>query len=284
MARTTRIARRSTGGTRPRGPLATVPAQMVVYNDMEDATSTSGSDMIDSGSDFGSDDSDSEVSGDGPVYELFCVGCSAMVTQRGVRVRLIADAAAEMYSTDLVTAGMEDRGRVRAHEACDCEIRDIFCACCRRVLGYHVLQPCLGCSEGGNNGHYYMFVPGNVIGYRRALPPVAPGWSTQWARWDSIGAFEPRDARRSIDRAVFISEEEEVQECTCPICLDILEQPLTLPCGHTFCRVCTSRAVDLQRCWCVIASISTRCLRAATHISTQICSRVACHAARTHGL
>jgi hypothetical protein len=223
----------------------------------QDGIMTSGGDMSGSGSDFGTSDDDSSGEQSGfdsdDVYELFCAKCCALVTRRGSRVRLIADEASEMFSTDLVTTGMEDRGRVRTHDACDCEIRDIFCACCRTVLGYHVLEPCWTCSEGGNNGHYYMFVPGNVRGHRRAMPSIAPDWSTNWTRWDSIGAFEPRDVRRSIDRAVFISDEDEVRECTCAVCLDILEQPLTLPCGHTFCRVCASRAVDLQRCWCEIA-------------------------------
>jgi hypothetical protein len=265
------VAIRSTGGRQPSNPLVDMPALRERGPDEMQEDSIMAGSGSDSGSDFGSDDSSESAfdSDGGPVYELFCAGCTALVTRRGSRVRLIADAAAEMYSTDLVTAGMEDRGRVRAHEACECEIRDIFCACCRRVLGYHVLEPCLGCSEGGNNGHYYMFVPGNVLGQRRALPSIAPDWSTQWARWDSIGAFEARDVRRSIDRVVFISSEEEVQECTCPVCLDILEQPVTLPCGHTFCRVCASRAVDLQRCWCVgthflLAAVSLKLLTAAS--------------------
>jgi hypothetical protein len=221
--------------------------------DMEDAEAD------DNSSDDSSDDSDddsesdggseSDGSGGGNAFELSCLGCSALVTRRGALVRLIADTTS-MYSTDLVTTGMEDRGRVHTHQSCGCQCRSIFCAQCHRMLGYHVLEPCQDCREGGNNGHYYMFVPGNVRGRLRALPSRAPDWTTRWMESDELGAFEPRAFRRSSSDAVFLSPEPEVQECTCAVCLDILEDPLTLPCGHTFCRICASRAVDLQRCWC----------------------------------
>ena len=208
--------------------------------------------------DDGSANHESDEYDDGGVWELSCAHCSGPVTRRGCRVRLIADGVTAMFSTDLVTNHMEDRGRLRTHEACPCEIRDIFCAHCRTSLGYHVLEPCRDCLEGGNNGHFYMFLPGNVSGERRAGistgsgPPSGPpecAWATEWVSWDEIGAFEPRPSHHRTERAVFLSPQEEVADCTCAVCFEIMENPVALPCGHTFCRVCAGRAVDLQRCW-----------------------------------
>ena len=249
------------GGQAGGGGAAAAEAMDVSSGDEagSDAGSEGGSGAGASGDDAGSasDDDSDDAYDDGGVWELSCDKCSGPVTRRGTRVRLIADGVTSMFSTDLISNHMEDRGRLRSHEACACEIRDIFCAHCRASLGYHVLEPCRDCLEGGNNGHFYMFLPGNVVGSRRAGvstgsgPPSGPpecDWATEWVTWDEIGAFEPRPSHRRTDRAVFLSPPEEVSDCTCAVCFEIMEDPVALPCGHTFCRVCASRAVDLQRC------------------------------------
>ena len=199
------------------------------------------------------DGSDYEGSDDSGVWSLTCAKCSGHITRRGQRVRLIADGVTTMYSTDLVTVTMEDRGRLRSHEACGCEIRDIFCSHCHTPLGYHVLEPCADCREGGNNGQYYMFRPDAVLGERRALEsrrrmqdsPADP-WRTQWVEWRHLPAFGERPPHLCAEDVAFVSPPDE--ELICAVCFDVLWEPLTLPCGHTFCRVCASRAVDLQRC------------------------------------
>ncbi|XP_040843458.1 E3 ubiquitin-protein ligase TRIM31-like [Ochotona curzoniae] len=37
------------------------------------------------------------------------------------------------------------------------------------------------------------------------------------------------------------------QEVTCPICLDILQDPVTIGCGHNFCHVCITKHMDASR-------------------------------------
>lgn len=37
------------------------------------------------------------------------------------------------------------------------------------------------------------------------------------------------------------------QEFDCPLCLQLLYEPLTLECGHSFCRDCVSQALQRKR-------------------------------------
>lgn len=38
--------------------------------------------------------------------------------------------------------------------------------------------------------------------------------------------------------------EEIITSCTCKICLEKMQEPTILPCGHTFCCQCLDRAID----------------------------------------
>jgi len=41
------------------------------------------------------------------------------------------------------------------------------------------------------------------------------------------------------------------QEFDCPVCYQLFHEPITLPCGHTFCRSCVQRSLDFQsQCPC----------------------------------
>lgn len=44
----------------------------------------------------------------------------------------------------------------RLFDKCPCKIKDFYCGKCNEYLGYHVVEPCLGCRKD-NNGHYYIF-------------------------------------------------------------------------------------------------------------------------------
>lgn len=57
---------------------------------------------------------------------------------------------------------------------------------------------------------------------------------------EGTGRNVPSKRRRSEDS--LLSELNE--HFTCVICLKLLFEPVTTPCGHTFCRNCLSRAVD----------------------------------------
>lgn len=116
---------------------------------------------------------DEEDNGMEEVYLLHCSGCRRQISQRGCKCSLIADGR-PLYSTDLLTTSIEDRGRElprrrrrsrvqnrememvscrehltfprpalrlragpRVHEACLCSIRNVRCASssCRVLLG-----------------------------------------------------------------------------------------------------------------------------------------------------
>uniref|UniRef100_A0A8C7Z6E9 RING-type domain-containing protein n=1 Tax=Oryzias sinensis TaxID=183150 RepID=A0A8C7Z6E9_9TELE len=39
-------------------------------------------------------------------------------------------------------------------------------------------------------------------------------------------------------------EETLAQELSCPICLQLYQDPVVLPCGHNYCRDCISKSSD----------------------------------------
>lgn len=40
-----------------------------------------------------------------------------------------------------------------------------------------------------------------------------------------------------------------VDDCRCPVCLEIFMEPVTLPCSHTFCKV-TKDLIQMERNGC----------------------------------
>jgi Lon protease-like protein len=56
---------------------------------------------------------------------------------------------------------------------------------------------------------------------------------------------ESTEAVRALDVAVLVSMREAIRaELECQVCYQVMLDPLTTSCGHTFCRRCFSRAMD----------------------------------------
>lgn len=53
----------------------------------------------------------------------------------------------------------------------------------------------------------------------------------------------PRTTPESVDK--FSIKQGELD---CPLCLSLFFEPITLHCGHSFCRMCIGRALDAKRC------------------------------------
>ncbi|KAI8980398.1 protein FAM72 [Pilobolus umbonatus] len=92
-----------------------------------------------------------------PVYRLTCRHCSSSVCARGMKAILLADTAVELFSTDTPSHCVHVLDKDYLTRSCRCRIRDVACIRCGNVVGYHVISPCHGCLESGNNGHFWMF-------------------------------------------------------------------------------------------------------------------------------
>ena len=49
-------------------------------------------------------------------------------------------------------------------------------------------------------------------------------------------------ADKILTQAPVIVEKQEQVEVDCPICFNVMVEPVTLPCGHTFCYNCLKKA------------------------------------------
>ncbi|KAJ3107642.1 Protein fam72a [Phlyctochytrium planicorne] len=102
------------------------------------------------------------------VCKLQCKFCVQQICKRGMKAILLADTRVELYSTDTVPAG----------------IRDVACLGCgnlifdlKKVIGYHVTQPCDVCMSACNNGHFWMFHDDSVTASERMDGAKALLWS-----------------------------------------------------------------------------------------------------------
>ncbi|XP_059080248.1 LON peptidase N-terminal domain and RING finger protein 3-like isoform X2 [Tigriopus californicus] len=68
---------------------------------------------------------------------------------------------------------------------------------------------------------------------------------------DTIGSATPLRAltckKRQDDRPI-AEEAVDVNDYECSLCFRLLYEPVTTPCGHTFCRMCLDRSLDHNSC------------------------------------
>jgi hypothetical protein len=114
-------------------------------------------------------------------YTLSCRFCANVLTKRGMRARLVADARVHIWSTDehpryhpcgrSIDSSVKMVGQKYATTTCQCQLMyipksggwvaddsDIACARCETVVGYHIAgsQPCDTCSRSNHNAHYHL--------------------------------------------------------------------------------------------------------------------------------
>lgn len=92
--------------------------------------------------------------------------------------------------------------------------------------------------------------------HRGCMP--CPGWIKTWLKQNleliKIGQTRPA-VQRLIAEMQRLSGQRDPEhadlqkrldgcDCMCPLCCKLLCQPVTTPCGHTFCRTCFARAMD----------------------------------------
>jgi hypothetical protein len=100
-------------------------------------------------------------------YTLSCKFCANVLTRRGMRARLVADARIHIWSTDekpayvpmkKVDSSVKLVGSSYATTTCQCQLIDIACEKCDTVVGYHIAgsEPCETCSRSNHNAHYHL--------------------------------------------------------------------------------------------------------------------------------
>jgi len=98
-------------------------------------------------------------------YTLSCKFCANVLTRRGMRARLVADARIHIWSTDEKPA-VKMVGSSYATTTCQCQLIDIACEKCDTVVGYHIAgsEPCETCSRSNHNAHYHLLRTNQTIG------------------------------------------------------------------------------------------------------------------------
>jgi hypothetical protein len=199
----------------------------------------------------------STIHEDDPMYDLRCAQCDELVCSRGQRVDLCSDTTRSLYSTDFTTAQViedplaQPRPFCWAENSCGCLVIDTNCVKCEGSLGYHVVQVCGSCRSEDHNAHFWMFYPERI---KESVRTDSEGKPLAWSH-GAAAALE--------DDALGDLCDDAADEC--PICRSAVRAPMGLDCGHTFCRVCITRALDLdRRCPCCRTAVSLGALQNAS--------------------
>ncbi|XP_054570888.1 E3 ubiquitin-protein ligase TRIM4 isoform X2 [Eptesicus fuscus] len=79
----------------------------------------------------------------------------------------------------------------------------------------------------------------------RTAPPASARPRPQPRKWDCTSPParpQPRVGRAGSGRRGVMEAEDLQEELTCPICLDFFNDPVSIECGHNFCRRCLRRS------------------------------------------
>jgi len=165
------------------------------------------------------------------VYNLKCSQCSALLTPRGRKTSLVSDYTYIVYASDFATTNLIESLELRDFHKCKCKIRDVFCKNCEKKVGYHVIYPCVPCTSENYLPFFWLFYAEFIKEEKNELYTWknAPGLPQNHETIDPVNV---------VPDYLF-----------CGICFNLMEEASILRCGHTFCRICITRVIDLhQRC------------------------------------
>ena len=130
------------------------------------------------------------------VYLAYCQACNILISGRCMKADRLHDSETFISTDDIIGAEYfpEDMARIlnaeRYHHhrhqgapvttftivgwetpspsspsgrgSCACKSRDIGCANCGNLLGYHIEQPCNSCLSSSNNGHFWILFQSSI--------------------------------------------------------------------------------------------------------------------------
>ncbi|KAH9411090.1 FAM72 protein [Ordospora pajunii] len=95
-------------------------------------------------------------------YVIRCFGCLSIVCRRARRSMLLLNTKIKIYSGSNPTECVQSARNGYMAYMCKCIVADIRCKCCRMVLGYHIVRPCIKCTAGTGNSHRWIFDTSSV--------------------------------------------------------------------------------------------------------------------------
>lgn len=96
-------------------------------------------------------------------YSVYCGECSSILTRYGLESSLLSDPRIHLISTNIISAAISPVYEPYIAKTCRCAVRDVGCLKCGKIVGYHIIQPCVVCLKSKNNGHLWMFHSLNVV-------------------------------------------------------------------------------------------------------------------------